>query len=201
MTGRSGLNDRSLPRVLGACWGLALLSLAGCGEARKKERKPPVPAPVAAPAPASVPPTPVPAPAPAPTPATAPAPAGLRPQDAKAHGTLVLTLPRTVQLGGFSFAATWDPAALSVGEPATEAALQGYMCQANVSVPGSLRYDCVGLPQDQRGGRLAVLPVHHAARPPRADDFAIVKNDVVDDMGRTLEGLHIELSVAPAAAP
>jgi hypothetical protein len=113
----------------------------------------------------------------------------------------VISLPKKVKLGGFAFTATYDPAAFHASQPVVEPALQGYICQANVEVPGTIRYNCVGLPNDERGGRLAVFPVKHAGRVPVTADFTVTSADVVDDYGNRIEGLRVEASVEPAPAP
>lgn len=106
-------------------------------------------------------------------------------------------LPRPARLGGFSFTATWNPEDFTLGEPVPGDGLKGYMCQANVRQPGVLRWSCVGLVQEDRGGVLATFDVHYRDAPPTLASFQVTQNELVDDFGRGLPGLGLELAAAP----
>ena len=162
---------------------LVLVALAGSSEAARKAR--PKDAKAAAPATA---------------PATPPAvPVPLSAAEAKGTVTLQLALAGKMRLGGFALTATWDPAAYVIDEPKSDAALSGYLCQANVSVPGTLRYNCAGLPNEDRGGLLSTMVVRYRDKPPALSDFKVTQNEVVDDLGRTVAEKHVELALAAKA--
>ena len=111
---------------------------------------------------------------------------------------LKLVLPRQVRLGAFALDLTFDPSRFDLADPKTEAAMSGYMCQGNLAVPGVLRYNCVGLPNEDRGGLLATLPVRYAKDPPKASDFTVTKNEVVDQLGAAIPDLQVALEVSAA---
>jgi hypothetical protein len=173
-------------------WALVLLTLAsGASAARRPSKKAAkaAPKPPAA-APATTPPA---------TPATPAAPAvpGLRVEDAKGVATLQFSLDGKSKLGGFELTLTWDPSKFVVAEPKSDAALQGYMCQANVAVAGSLRYNCAGLPNEERGGVLSTVEVHYRDRAPTVADFKVEHDTVVDDMGNKVTDKRVELRIVP----
>lgn len=191
-------------RSLALAWTAILLASAACSEARRSKRtrkqeagvqQPVPPAAPAAPPVEAAPPGVHPGPADAPVGAV-PAPAGSGEMTGEA--ALRITLPGKRRFGAFAFAATWDPGAFLLGEPIPGPMLAGYMCQANLVPPGSIRFNCVGLTGDERGGLLATIPVRFKDRAPGVEDFKVVQNEVVDDMGQILVEVHVELAVDPA---
>jgi hypothetical protein len=176
----------------------------------RKEDPAPVPAPAARPAPPASPapaeagkpaqPAP-PAPA-APVAAAPPAPPpppGLDKAKAKGSAKLVLELSKPLRLGGFDFRLSFDGLAFALDDPAPEAGLASYLCQANTTVPGNLRYSCVGIPKVEVGGALATLTVHFRDRPATPADFRVDLADVVDEFAQPQPG--VKLSLAPPKAP
>ena len=198
-------------------WALVLLSVAACTQARRKRDKPATteasapaasaPAPEAsAPAPAApVTAAPV-TPAPAMPATTTPAPAGaatprrgLDPARAKGTVRMTLTLPKTLRLGGFSLVATYDADKFAVAEPVTAPAMQGYMCQANLAVPGTIRFNCAGLVNEDRGGLVATFDVAHAGVAPTPADFQVTDFEIVDDLAQKVIGVSPVLAMEPVA--
>jgi hypothetical protein len=179
--------------VAAAAWLVAALAAAAeapqTQHSDKLEAKP-APVPAAKPAP--------PAPAKPVTPAVPAAPVvkGLDPKDAKGTTKLNLELPKAVRLGGFAFVATFDPLAFALAEPEQGEAIQGYLCQANITVPGVLRHSCVGIPKAAQSGAIASLVIHYKDRPPRPEDFKVTQNELVDELGTPLPGLQLAI-VAP----
>ena len=203
---------------LALAWGAILVTAAGCTEARRARKRidpkpataaPASPAPVAPAQPASgkdgvvSPASPDAAGAQPATGAQAPGAIatprpGLRPDQVKGTATLKLVLPRSARLGAFALELTFDPARFALADPKSEAAMAGYMCQGNLAVPGVLRYNCVGLPSEDRGGLLATLPVQYAVAPPKVSDFTVTKDEVVDQLGSPIPDLAVGLEVSAA---
>ena len=120
-----------------------------------------------------------------------PAVQGLDPKDAKGMVRIGLQLPRPVRLGGFAYSATFDAQEFAMGNLEQPASLTGYLCQANTTTPGVVRLSCVGLPQEDKSGAVAVFPVHFRQRPPVAADFKVIGNELVNDLGAALEGVQL----------
>lgn len=133
--------------------------------------------------------------------AAAPVLVGLDPSRVTGKVKLSLSLPKPIRLGGFSFSATHDASRMTVAAPVTEAALQGYMCQSNLTPPGHIRFNCAGLVGEDRGGRLATFEVGHAGAAPTLADFQVTGLELVDDLATKVEGIAIVLAVEPLAAP
>ena len=183
--------SRKMLRMTRILAGLALAALAGCSEAHRDtpgRRRPPAPTVAAA----------APTPAPPATPAVVAAPApiqSLRPEDAKGTSLVEFLLPGKLRLGGFAMGLVFDPTAFAFGQPQQAAALKGYICQPNVATAGQLRFNCVGLPGEDRGGLLVSFPVSWKERPPVPGDFRFNQQEIVDDRGAKIEKAQIEIQV------
>jgi hypothetical protein len=188
--------------ALALSWTIILLVAAACTEARRPKRtkaeKPEAQQPaIAQPVPVA-PVDPATAPADAPGAPAAPVAVATPPAAMTSVTSLRVTLPGKMRFGAFALLVTWDPALFSLSEPKPEPALSGYMCQANVAQPGTIRFNCVGLTGEERGGLLATIPVQFKDRAPTVEDFKVVQNEVVDEMGQTLAEVHVQLAVDPA---
>ena len=200
-------------RPLGLLGAAILVSLAGCSDARRQRERPREAPPAPAPSTAAGPPPTAPArPAPAaaaqqPTsPLVESTVAGaITREAATGDAALTLSLATPRKLGGFALTLTWDPRLFVLGgDPHAEPSLTGYMCQPNVQVAGTLRYNCVGIVEGLRGGLLATVPVRFKDRAPRVEDFTIVQDKFVDDMGQAIPDARLALAIQPgghAATP